>query len=64
MALRLATASYQSSAQDAGIADATDDPSVGVQLGQLTTVAETAAELMARLAPPEPHLGTNIDIRV
>jgi len=63
MALRLATASYSTAAQDAGLAYASDDPAIG-ELGALTTVAETAAELLARLAPPEPHLGSNIDIRV
>ena len=64
MAMRAATMSYQSAAQDAGIAYAEGDSSMGVQMGQLTTVAETAAELMARLAPPEPHLGAHVDIRV
>jgi len=63
MALRLATASYSSASQDGGLAYANDRPAIG-ELGALTTVAETAAELLARLAPPEPHLGTNLDIRV
>jgi hypothetical protein len=64
MALRAATASYQSAAQDGAIANGGNDSAAGTQLGQVTTVAETVAEMMARLAPPEPHLGTNIDIRV
>jgi len=64
LALRAATATYQNAAQDAGIAYAEGDPAMGAELGALTTVAETAAELLARLAPPEPHLGSNIDIRV
>ena len=65
LALRAASDRYQAAAQDAGLAFASEQSATGsAPVTALTTVAETAAELMVRLAPPEPHLGANVDIRV
>ena len=60
-AISAAATAYQSAAQDAGIALASDEPALGKAL---TTQSAQAMELLAKLAPPEPHLGSNIDMRV
>lgn len=59
-----ATTAYQSTLTEEAIGDANGDPFLSKEIGDWTTVAQSAMAILAQLAPPEPNLGTKIDVRV
>jgi hypothetical protein len=58
-----AASTYQETVREAAVADAGPNPIAQAQVSHWTNAAQGAMELLAKLAPPEPNLGGNIDMR-
>ena len=49
---------------DAAVGDANGDPFLSQEISNWSPEAQSAMAFFAQLAPPEPNLGTKLDIRV